>query len=123
MDDGVHAPVLLDEVITAPAVAGRQYVDATFGRGGHSREILTRLGSGRLVALDRDPDAERSAQAIVRSALHVPAMLVLRASPMRWRPFGVVASTGFLFDLGISSPQIDDPTRLLVSRRRSSRHG
>ena len=85
MADDAHVPVLLDEVISALAIKpDGVYVDATFGRGGHARAILARLGaSGRLVALDRDPDAERSARAIdvlvspaelaARRAAHVPS--------------------------------------------------
>ena len=112
MGDDVHTPVLRDEVITALAVKpDGVYVDATFGRGGHSREILARLGpSGRLVGLDRDPDAERSAQAIVD-----PRFTFRRCwfseLPDALETLGVVRVDGFLFDLGISSPQIDDPAR------------
>ena len=60
-----HVTVLLDEAVASLAVRPEGfYVDATFGRGGHSRAILERLGdAGRLLALDRDPDAVASAQA------------------------------------------------------------
>jgi 16S rRNA (cytosine1402-N4)-methyltransferase len=60
MSDGGHVPVLLEEAVAALAVTpGGSYVDATFGRGGHARAILDRLGpDGRLVAIDRDPAAE-----------------------------------------------------------------
>ena len=62
----MHTPVLASEAIEALAIDPQGvYVDGTFGRGGHSREILARLGpSGRLIALDRDPDAEQAARAI-----------------------------------------------------------
>src|SRR5262245_54654753 len=65
-----HRPVLLQEAVDALAITEGErrdgtYVDATFGRGGHSREILSRLGPrGRLVALDRDPEAVAAARSI-----------------------------------------------------------
>ncbi len=67
MSEGlVHCAVLLDEAVAALAIkADRVYVDATFGRGGHSRKILETIGSaGRLIALDRDQAAIAAAQAI-----------------------------------------------------------
>jgi 16S rRNA (cytosine1402-N4)-methyltransferase len=112
MGDGIHVPVLLDEVLSALAIkADGVYVDATFGRGGHARAILARLASsGRLVALDRDPDAERSARAI-----DDPRFAFRRCwfseFPDALEALGIAAVDGFLLDLGISSPQIDDPTR------------
>ena len=59
MGDGGHVPVLLEEAVAALAVKpGGTYVDATFGRGGHSRRILAQLDArGRLIALDREQDA------------------------------------------------------------------
>ncbi|MEO6927660.1 MAG: 16S rRNA (cytosine(1402)-N(4))-methyltransferase, partial [Casimicrobiaceae bacterium] len=61
-----HIPVLVDKAVAALQIrADGCYVDATFGRGGHARRILAGLSpGGRLVALDRDPDAERAARAI-----------------------------------------------------------
>jgi 16S rRNA (cytosine1402-N4)-methyltransferase len=112
MGDGIHVPVLVDEVLSALAIkADGVYVDATFGRGGHARAILARLASsGRLVALDRDPDAERSARAI-----DDPRFAFRRCwfseFPDALEALGIAAVDGFLLDLGISSPQIDDPTR------------
>jgi 16S rRNA (cytosine1402-N4)-methyltransferase len=112
MPDGVHVPVLVEEAVAALEVrAGRVYVDATFGRGGHARRILERLGpSGRLVALDRDPDAEAAAQSIrdPRFTFHRAWFSEL---PEVLASLGVDAIDGALFDLGISSPQIDDPAR------------
>jgi 16S rRNA (cytosine1402-N4)-methyltransferase len=112
MPDGVHVPVLLEEAVAALEVrATGVYVDATFGRGGHARRILDRLGpSGRLIALDRDPDAEAAARTIddTRFAFHrawfseLPQVLASR---------GLETIDGALLDLGISSPQIDDPAR------------
>jgi 16S rRNA (cytosine1402-N4)-methyltransferase len=112
MPDGAHVPVLLDEALSALAIRPEGvYVDATFGRGGHARAILARLGaSGKLVALDRDPDAERSARAI-----EDPRFLFRRCWFSEFSEvlaaLGIDLVDGFLLDLGISSPQIDDPAR------------
>jgi 16S rRNA (cytosine1402-N4)-methyltransferase len=107
-----HSPVLLVEAVEALAVkpAGI-YVDATFGRGGHSRSILGRLGpAGRLLALDRDPAAVEAARAIADPRLAVRharfAELAATASAA-----GVEAADGVLFDLGVSSPQLDEGRR------------
>jgi 16S rRNA (cytosine1402-N4)-methyltransferase len=106
----MHRPVLVSEAVEGLAVRPRGvYVDGTFGRGGHSRAILERLGpSGRLIALDRDPEAERAASSIAD-----PRFSFLRTN------FGNLAKAieglppveGMLFDLGVSSPQLDDPAR------------
>ncbi|HEY1326191.1 MAG TPA: 16S rRNA (cytosine(1402)-N(4))-methyltransferase RsmH [Casimicrobiaceae bacterium] len=107
-----HVPVLLHETIAALAIrAGGTYVDATFGRGGHARAIVERLGAdGRLVALDRDPAAEESARAFrdrrftFRRAWFSELGAVLDE-------LGVARIDGALLDLGVSSPQLDDPSR------------
>jgi len=68
-----HAPVLLEAAVEAMAVrqAGT-YVDGTFGRGGHSRALLGRLGpDGRLVAFDQDPDAIEHAREIIDARFHI----------------------------------------------------
>src|SRR4051812_26387226 len=108
----MHQPVLLQETLAALAVRREGiYVDGTFGRGGHSRAILEQLGpAGRLIALDRDPQAEQAAREIADS----------RFTFFR-RPFSSLTSVlesektslvnGMLFDLGVSSPQLDDPAR------------
>ena len=107
-----HRPVLLEETLAALDIRPEGiYVDATFGRGGHSRAILSRLGpSGRLLALDRDAQAVRAAQ-----ALNDPRFTIAHAA------FSALAETahahdvrtadGVLFDLGVSSPQLDTPER------------
>jgi 16S rRNA (cytosine1402-N4)-methyltransferase len=87
------------------------YVDCTFGRGGHSRAILERLGvRGRLVALDRDPEAIEAAREIAD-----PRLIVRHASFGRMdevlREVGLTAVDGVLMDLGVSSPQLDTPER------------
>jgi 16S rRNA (cytosine1402-N4)-methyltransferase len=103
----MHRPVLEAEAVAALAVkAGGIYVDGTFGRGGHSRAILAQLGpQGRLIALDRDPEAAQAARAIAdpRFSFVQTAFSDLSALPPR--------VDGMLFDLGVSSPQLDDPRR------------
>ncbi|HYD57795.1 MAG TPA: 16S rRNA (cytosine(1402)-N(4))-methyltransferase RsmH [Burkholderiales bacterium] len=108
----MHKPVLLAEALAGLAIRPEGvYVDATFGRGGHSRAILERLGpSGRLLALDRDPQAEEAARAIndARFAFFRAAFSRLEDILSRHAAGQV---DGFLFDLGVSSPQLDDPAR------------
>jgi 16S rRNA (cytosine1402-N4)-methyltransferase len=104
----VHTPVLTSEALAALALrADGTYVDGTFGRGGHSRAMLAQLGpQGRLIALDRDPQAAEAAREI-RDARF--AFFRLRFSQLSQ----VVGEGvhGMLFDLGVSSPQLDDPLR------------
>ena len=107
-----HRAVLLEEALTALAIrADGVYVDATFGRGGHSRAILDRLGpSGRLIALDRDPQAVAAARAITDprfSIAHAPFSEL--AQVLDRLKVGQVQ--GVLADLGVSSPQLEDPAR------------
>ncbi|WP_333842863.1 16S rRNA (cytosine(1402)-N(4))-methyltransferase RsmH [Pelomicrobium sp.] len=107
-----HRPVLVDEVMEALRVrpAG-VYVDATFGRGGHSRAILARLGpEGRLIALDRDPAAVQAAQALPDSRLRVVHSRFSRLGAVA-RGLGVERGDGVLFDLGVSSPQLEEAAR------------
>jgi 16S rRNA (cytosine1402-N4)-methyltransferase len=112
MPDGSHVPVLLEEAVAALAIkVDGTYVDATFGRGGHSRRILGRLGPrGRLVALDRDPAAQAAAAAFrderfrFRRAWFSELPELLDAE-------GIGTVDGVLLDLGVSSPQIDEPAR------------
>ena len=107
-----HTSVLLAEAVEALAIkpAGR-YVDATFGRGGHSREILARLGpDGRLLALDRDPAAVAAAASIDDSRFaiaHAPFSELGALLDAR----GMAPVDGVLLDLGVSSPQLDDASR------------
>jgi len=112
MPDGSHVPVLLEEVVSGLAVTpDGTYVDATFGRGGHSRAILGRLGpGGRLIAFDRDPAAERSARTIEDARFEFRREW-FSAIPEALAALGVARIDGILLDLGISSPQIDDPAR------------
>ncbi len=107
-----HRTVLLQEAVEALAVkpAGI-YVDGTFGRGGHARAILERLGpQGRLLALDRDPQAVAAAREIKDPRLlvaHRPFSEMAEAACQA----GFVAVDGVLLDIGVSSPQIDEGAR------------
>lgn len=110
-----HKPVLLDEALAALAVCSDGlYVDGTFGRGGHSGEILARLGSGgRLLAFDRDPAAvavahERFGED-ARFSIHHGNFSELNDVLAERGLLGQV--DGLLLDLGVSSPQLDDPER------------
>ncbi|MFC5300162.1 16S rRNA (cytosine(1402)-N(4))-methyltransferase RsmH [Azospira restricta] len=107
-----HLTVLLREAVEALAIkpAG-VYVDATFGRGGHSRAILERLGpSGRLLALDRDPRAIAAAAAIGDERLRVVHRpFAEMAAAMGEAGFG--RADGVLMDIGVSSPQLDEGER------------
>lgn len=110
-----HVPVLLDEVLRGLAVrADGIYVDATFGRGGHSRGILSALGpDGRLLAIDRDPDAVTTGRALAgvdaRFAIQQERFGALRRILEERGLLGSV--DGVVFDLGVSSPQLDSPGR------------
>ena len=109
---GTHVTVLLEEAVSSLAVkADGVYMDATFGRGGHSRRILSALGEkGRLVAVDRDLQAIAAGAAINDPRFR----LVHRAFgeiAEAARDAGVQDVDGILFDIGVSSPQIDDGGR------------
>ena len=107
-----HRPVLLEEAVTALAIrADGVYVDATFGRGGHSRAILARLGpAGRLIALDRDPQAVAAAREITDARFRIThAPFSELSKVLDAQNAGQVQ--GVLADLGVSSPQLEDPAR------------
>ncbi|QHM76716.1 Ribosomal RNA small subunit methyltransferase H [Mixta theicola] len=112
-DNFIHTTVLLDEAVNALNIkADGVYIDGTFGRGGHSRLILSRLGEqGRLFAIDRDPLAIAAA-----AAINDPRFTIIHG------PFSALAEyadardltgkvDGILLDLGVSSPQLDDAER------------
>jgi 16S rRNA (cytosine1402-N4)-methyltransferase len=110
-----HLPVLLEEAVTALAVRpGGTYVDGTFGRGGHSRAILARLGpaeqGGRLIALDRDPTAIAAGQRIADARFTLAHAAFSRLDEVLDAQ-GVALADGILLDIGVSSPQLDDPSR------------
>ncbi|HNQ76585.1 MAG TPA: 16S rRNA (cytosine(1402)-N(4))-methyltransferase RsmH, partial [Pseudothauera hydrothermalis] len=107
-----HVSVLLQEALDALAVRpDGVYVDGTFGRGGHSRAILARLGAaGRLIAFDRDPAAIAAGRSLDDGRLtlvHAP----FSALGDELDALGVAKVDGVLLDLGVSSPQLDDAAR------------
>jgi 16S rRNA (cytosine1402-N4)-methyltransferase len=110
-----HRTVLLDEAIDALDITGARadgvYVDGTFGRGGHSRLLLSRLGEqGRLIAFDKDLQAIATAQQVADSRFTiVHDSFATMAGALAER--GVAQVDGVLLDLGISSPQVDDAER------------
>jgi len=103
-----HTTVLLNEAVQALCIQpDKTYVDATFGRGGHSRLILSKLAAqGRLIAFDKDPDAIAQAAQIqdARFAIRHEGFCELGQLPAH-------SVAGVLMDLGVSSPQIDNPAR------------
>lgn len=109
---GTHVTVLLEEAVCSLAIkADGTYMDATFGRGGHSRRILSLLNDqGRLVAVDRDPQAIAAG-----AAINDPRFLLVHRAfgelAEAASEAGVVEVDGVLFDVGVSSPQIDDGER------------
>jgi 16S rRNA (cytosine1402-N4)-methyltransferase len=107
-----HTTVLLTEAVEALVVqpAGT-YVDGTFGRGGHSRAVLDRLApEGRLIAFDKDPEALAAAARITDPRFAIRhASFGDMASELSGMDIGLV--DGVLLDLGVSSPQIDNPER------------
>lgn len=112
---GLHQPVLLHEALDGLALkADGCYIDATFGRGGHSHAILHHLGpQGRLLAIDRDPSAiaygQQRFQHDPRFTLRHGSFADLRA--LSQTVFGANRVDGILFDLGVSSPQLDEAER------------
>ena len=116
-----HRTVLLHEAVEGlwdPAVGPHPqgvYVDATFGRGGHARLLLSKLGpQARLIALDRDPEAIAHATQGPQ-AISDPRFQIVHAPFSSWAEvvadLGVPCVHGLLMDIGVSSPQIDNPVR------------
>jgi 16S rRNA (cytosine1402-N4)-methyltransferase len=110
-----HQPVLVKQALDGLAlIDGGWYVDATYGRGGHSAEILARIGPhGQLLALDKDPqavaDAQRRFAGDKRFTIKHAAFEDWDAVVAPW--LGERSLAGALFDLGVSSPQLEDPSR------------
>ena len=111
MSEVSHVPVLVEEAIAALNVReGKTYVDGTFGRGGHSAAILARIGvRGRLLAFDQDPaaHADRALEDPRLELIHARFSTMKEALDAR----GIRHVAGVLLDIGVSSPQLDDPAR------------
>jgi 16S rRNA (cytosine1402-N4)-methyltransferase len=109
---GSHTAVLLEQAVEGLKVRSDGcYVDCTFGRGGHSRAILAKLGrAGRLVALDRDPQAVAAGGEISDRRFRMLHGRFSRLAELA-AGAGVAAADGILLDLGMSSAQLDDPVR------------
>jgi 16S rRNA (cytosine1402-N4)-methyltransferase len=107
-----HATVLLHEAVDALAIKpDGVYVDGTFGRGGHSRLILERLGpKGRLIALDKDPAAIAAGRQVDDARFRIVHSGFSRLAQVL-RELGVEKVDGILLDLGVSSPQLDEAAR------------
>jgi len=108
-----HTTVLLNEAVDAlfnnrqTELGTPTYVDATFGRGGHSRLILSRLpAQGRLIAFDKDPDA-----VVEAATIRDPRFSIRHQGFAQLGELPPASVAGVLLDLGISSPQIDNPVR------------
>ena len=115
MSSNAHVPVLLGPVLDGLEIkTDGCYVDGTFGRGGHSGEILKRLGpAGKLISIDRDPDAIASAPS---SLIQDPRFELVRGECAQLETLmeerGLTGQVdGILLDLGVSSPQLDEARR------------
>ncbi len=108
-----HTTVLLAEAIESLLTTpDGVYVDGTFGRGGHSRALLARLSPrGRLIAFDRDPEAVAAARSTIADARFAIEHAPFSELKQRLAARGVLSIDGLLLDLGVSSPQIDNPAR------------
>ena len=111
-EDLVHQTVLLNEAVTAlNVIEDGCYVDGTFGRGGHSREILKKLGSdGCLIAIDKDVRAVEQGERLAAedSRFSIRQGSFLQVAELIGHEEGI---DGLLLDLGVSSPQLDDASR------------
>ena len=104
-----HVPVLLHESIDGLAInPNGVYVDVTFGGGGHSKELLTRLDKGRLIAFDQDPDAQANVPNDERFTL-IPQNFRYMQNFLRM--YRIQEVDGILADLGVSSHQFDEASR------------
>lgn len=109
-----HLPIMLNEVIDALSIKPNGiYVDGTFGRGGHSTAILNQLVDGHLVVFDQD---ERAIETAKQLSLQYPNKMIIIQSNFehlseKLDEINIKTIDGILLDLGVSSPQFDDPSR------------
>ena len=109
-----HKPVLLNECLEALNIRpGGSYVDGTLGRAGHAREIARRLTTGRLIAIDRDKAALDAAPARLEGCMDRVTLVRGNFGDLKaiLASLDVAGVDGMLFDLGVSSPQLDDGSR------------
>lgn len=114
MEEWTHCPVLLDECIEGLDIKPDGiYIDGTLGRAGHSREIAKRLTTGRLICIDRDQAALDAAQTRLADWMERVTLVHnnFTAIPDVLDELGIDKVDGVLLDLGVSSPQLDDPSR------------
>jgi 16S rRNA (cytosine1402-N4)-methyltransferase len=112
MAERQHIPVMLNEAVEGLAVrAGGRYLDGTFGRGGHARAVLSRLGpDGRLLLMDRDPQAVATAREEFAADPRVSICHANFSTLAEWDQTAP-GLDGVLLDLGVSSPQLDEASR------------
>ena len=118
-----HKPVLLRECLEGLKICPEgTYVDGTLGRAGHAREIVSRLTTGRLICIDRDQAALEAAEERLAGNLDKVTLIHGNfgdlAGLLDGR--GIAGVDGMLFDLGVSSPQLDDPERSIRMSRGAS---
>ncbi len=111
-----HVPILLDEVAALAPKGKAVYLDLTLGRAGHARRILGQLVEGSLfIGVDRDETAIRESKALLQAAFPKIAMHFLHCADSqaigRIRELGIASADFILMDIGVSSPQFDDPER------------
>ncbi|MBQ2799218.1 MAG: 16S rRNA (cytosine(1402)-N(4))-methyltransferase RsmH [Ruminiclostridium sp.] len=108
----IHIPVLLNETIEGLAIKPEGiYVDCTTGFAGHSREIAKRLDGGRLIGFDRDPDAVKFAEEVLKPYNHILINKQFSLFSEALSEIGVEKVDGVLMDLGVSSYQLDTAER------------
>ena len=114
MGEFIHRPVLLDECVQALNIRPEgNYLDGTLGRAGHSEQIVRRLTTGRLICVDRDQAALEAARERLGPWLERVALVHSNFDRVDeiLDELSLPGVDGMLFDLGVSSPQLDDETR------------